>query len=133
MKLLFMFSSTSSLKHPEPLFCVLVKDGHISPWIDFFEKYYATKTRKQRQENGNLWTESRTGGKELHIFVGEKGKDRGKVHLIIDDVSGEIRIDRKDQIPVNLLKRVGASLTTRDGKKIRATMDFFENEEIGGT
>ena len=106
--------------------------GHISPWIDFFEKYYATKTIKQRLENENLWIESRTGGKELHLFVGEKGKDKGrekgKVHLIIDDMSGEIRIDRKDQIPANLLKRVEAILTTQDGKKIRTTMDFLETK-----
>jgi len=104
--------------------------GHISPWIEFFEKYYAEKTIKQRLEKSNLWIESRTRGKELHLLVGERGKDEGKVHLIIDDMSGEIRVDKKDQSPENLLKRVEAILTTRDGKKIRTSMDFLKNEEI---
>lgn len=102
---------------------------YISPWIDFFEKYYAEKTIKQRIESENLWAESRTRGEELHLLIGEKEKGGEKVHLIIDETTGEIRVDKKDQSPENILKRVKAILTTQDGKKIQTTMEFLKGSE----
>lgn len=105
------------------------KFKYISPWIDFFEKYYAEKTIKQRLENENLWAESRTRGEELHLLIGEKEKGGKKVHLIIDETTGEIRVDRKDQSPESILKQVKAVLTTRDGKEIQTTMEFLEENK----
>jgi len=97
----------------------------ISPWIDFFEKYIAEKTIKQRLENENLWVEARTKGNELHLLAGEKDKN-GKIHVVIDEITSEIRIDKKNQAPNGLLKKIDAILTTKKGKKIITTMQFLE-------
>lgn len=97
----------------------------ISPWIDFFEKYIAEKTIKQRLEKENLWVEARTRGNELHLLAGEKDKN-GKIHIVIDEITSEIRIDKKDQVPNSLLKKIDAVLTTKKGKKIKTTMQFLE-------
>lgn len=97
----------------------------ISPWIDFFEKYIAEKTIKQRLEKENLWVEARTRGNELHLLAGEKDKN-GKIHIVIDEITSEIRIDKKDQVPNSLLKKIDAVLTTKNGKKIKTTMQFLE-------
>lgn len=101
--------------------------GYIKPWIDFFEKYITQKTIKERLDKNDLWFESRTQGDELHILTGKKDDKGEKVHLVIDEVSGEIRVDNKDQAPSEILKSIEAILTTKDGQKIKTTMDFFES------
>ncbi|MBA7700328.1 hypothetical protein ES703_109039 [subsurface metagenome] len=100
----------------------------INPWIDFFEKYIAEKTIKRRLKNENLWVEARTRGNELHLLAGEKDKN-GKIHVVIDEITSEIRIDKKDRAPNSLLKKIDAILTTKNGKKIKTTMQFLEEEE----
>jgi hypothetical protein len=49
--------------------------------------------------------------------------------LIIDETTGEIRVDKKDQSPESILKRVKAILTTQDGKEIQITMEFLKESE----
>ena len=96
----------------------------ITPYINFFEQYITEKKIINRLENDNLWVESRTQGNEQHLFVGEKQNSGEKVHLVFGE-TGEIRIDKKDQQPSELMRKVEATLTNLDGTIVKTTLEFF--------
>jgi hypothetical protein len=101
---------------------------YIEPLVDIFEQYLATKKIKRRLENEKLWIQSNIQGNEEHIFVGER-KDEGKVHLIIGE-TGEVRIDKKDNAPHELVRKVETILTLKSGEKIISTktaLEFLES------
>ena len=72
----------------------------------------------------NLFVRSVLEGKDMHLFISEKGKQEHS-HLIFDAVTGEIRIDPKDQEPIELIEKV-VSVTTKTGKVIEASMRGLE-------
>lgn len=100
----------------------------IKPWIDFFEEYLGEKTIKHRLESENLWVESRIQGGNKHLMIGKKDGSPNKVHIVIDGQNGEIRIDKKDQAPEELLSRIEAVFTLTDGRKIKTTREGIELE-----
>jgi hypothetical protein len=102
--------------------------SYLQPWIEFFEKYITEKKIINRLEKENLWVETRTQGDEQHILVGEKDAQGNKVHVILGD-TGEIRIDKKDQPPGELFKKVQAVLERPDGSVVKSTLEFF-NEKV---
>jgi len=97
----------------------------IKPYIDFFEQYIAEKKIKNRLEDEDLWVESRTQGNEQHLLVGKKDAVGEKVHLIVGE-TGEIRIDKKDQPPSEILRKVQSVLTKPDGSVVKTTIEFFK-------
>lgn len=99
----------------------------ISAYISFFEQYITEKKIINRLEDKNLWVESRTRGNEQHLFVGDKQNNGEKVHLIFGE-TGEIRIDKKDQVPDELVKKVEAVLTNIDGSMVKTTLEFFKKK-----
>jgi hypothetical protein len=99
----------------------------IKPYIDFFEQYIAEKTIKNRIEDENFWVESRTQGNEQHFLVGKKDAVGDKVHLIVGE-TGEIRIDKRDQPPNEILRRVQSVLTKADGSVVKTTLEFFKEK-----
>lgn len=99
----------------------------IKPYIDFFEKFLAEKRLKNRLENENLWVESVAQGEEQHLMVGEKSGTGEKVHVIFGE-TGEIRIDKKDQSPAELFKKIEGVLTRPDGTIIKSTVEFFKEK-----
>jgi len=87
---------------------------------------------KRRLESEGLWVESKIQGKDEHLFIGERNGKSDKVHLILDDETGEVRIDRKDQPPHDLIKKVETVLTMNTGEKIkstRASLEFLDEKE----
>ncbi len=72
----------------------------------------------------NLFVRTVLEGKDMHLFISEKGKQE-HAHLIADAVTGEIRIDPKDQDPIELVEKV-VSVTTKSGKVIEASMRGLE-------
>lgn len=101
--------------------------AYIQPWIAFFEKYLAGKTIKERLETDNLFVEARTRGSDLTLLVGERSEGE-KAHIVIDEDTGEIRVDPKDAPPSTVLKKIETVLTTWEGNRIQTTMDFLRNE-----
>jgi len=99
----------------------------IKPYIDFFEQYITEKKIINRLENENLWVESRTQGNEQHLLVGDKQDSGKKVHLIFGE-TGEIRIDKKDQHPNEVFRKVESVLTKPDGSTIKSTLEFFKKK-----
>lgn len=102
--------------------------AYIQPWVDQFDRYYAVKTIKERLEDEDLWVEARTQGEDLHILIGDKAEG-SKAHIVIDEVTGEIRVDARDSLPAGVVKKIEAVLTTNDGRQIRTVMQFTELEE----
>jgi hypothetical protein len=99
----------------------------IKPYIDFFEQYITEKKIISRLESENLWVESRTQGNKQHLLVGEKQNNGQKVHLIFGE-TGEIRIDKKDQPPAEVFRKVESVLTKADGSAIKSTLEFFKEK-----
>ncbi|KKT21217.1 MAG: hypothetical protein UW04_C0008G0005 [Parcubacteria group bacterium GW2011_GWB1_43_8] len=99
----------------------------ISGYINFFEQFITEKKIINRLEDKNLWVESRTQGNEQHLFVGDKQNNGEKVHLIFGE-TGEIRIDKKDQSPNEIVKKVEAVLTNLDGSIVKTTLEFFKQK-----
>ena len=99
----------------------------IKPYIDFFEQYISEKKIIDRLEDENLWVESRTQGNEKHLLVGDKQGNGGKVHLVFGE-TGEIRIDKKDQSPSEIFRKVESILTKLDGSIVKSTLEFFKEK-----
>lgn len=99
----------------------------IKPYIDFFEQYITEKKIINRLEDENLWVESRTQGNEQHLLVGDKQGNGGKVHLVFGE-TGEIRIDKKDQSPSEIFRKVESVLTKCDGRIVKSTLEFFKEK-----
>jgi len=99
----------------------------IKPYIDFFEQYITEKKIINRLESENLWVESRTQGNEQHLLIGNKQNNGDKVHLIFGE-TGEIRIDKKDQSPAEIFRKVESILTKSDGSIIKSTLEFFKDK-----
>lgn len=102
-------------------------EGWIKPYIGFFEQYITEKKIINRLENEKLWVESRTQGNEQHLLIGDKKNDGQKVHLIFGE-TGEIRIDKKDQPPAEVFKKVESVLTKPDGSTVKSTLEFFKEK-----
>lgn len=100
----------------------------IAPYIDFFKSYITEKKIIDRLEDKNLWIESRVQGNEQHLFIGDKNRKNGeKVHLIFGE-TGEIRIDKKDQHPSEIFRKVESVLTRPDGSIVKTTLEFFRDK-----
>jgi hypothetical protein len=99
----------------------------IKPYINFFEQYITEKKIISHLESENLWVESRTQENEQHLLVGEKQNNGQKVHLIFGE-TGEIRIDKKDQPPAEVFRKVESVLTKADGSIIKSTLEFFKEK-----
>ena len=99
----------------------------VKPYLDFFEQYITEKKIINRLEGKNLWVESRTQGNEQHLLVGDKQGNGGKVHLVFGE-TGEIRIDKKDQSPSDIFRKVESVLTKLDGSIVKSTLEFFKEK-----
>jgi len=99
----------------------------IKPYINFFEKYIAEKKIINHLGDKNLWVESRTRGNEQHLLVGDKQGNGEKVHLVFGE-TGEIRIDKKDQPPNEIFRKVESVLTKLDGGIVKSTLEFFKEK-----
>lgn len=102
-------------------------ENWIKPYIDFFEQYITEKKIINRLEDEKLWVESRTQGNEQHLLIGDKQNDGQKVHLIFGE-TGEIRIDKKDQPPAEVFRKVESVLTKSDGSTVKSTLEFFKDK-----
>ena len=93
---------------------------------------------KKELKSKDYWVQSNINGKDEHLFIGRRDGKGEKVHLILDRETGEIRIDRKDLPPNELLEEVYTIAKIKNGptiKKTKTTLEFInednENGEIG--
>lgn len=77
----------------------------------------------KRLEDENYWVHANFQNNEIHFFIGLKNDPDGDhVHLIMG-TTGEVRIDKNDKNPADLLKQVLA-VTTKEGRTIKAELRF---------
>ena len=90
---------------------------------DFEERFWERDTRLKKMIRDEKYEvkASASDALHLHIFSRESGK---KVHGIYDKASGEVRFDKKDTSPGELLNRIESTLTTRDRRKIHVIFTF---------
>lgn len=118
------------------------RDGFVSPkeskelqpWIELFRNYLGQRRIKRKLKKEGLWIQSTIEGKDEHLLIGKRDGKGDKVHLVSDSETGEIRIDRKDQVPHELVKQIETVLTLKNGEKVRFTrskMEFIEGNKLG--
>jgi len=64
---------------------------------------------------------------EAWLQFGNKQGNGGKVHLVFGE-TGEIRIDKKDQSPSEIFRKVESVLTKLDGSIVKFTLEFFKEK-----
>lgn len=87
----------------------------------------ATKTFKNKLEAEGLFIESRSKeGGDLHLLIGQRDGNPEKAHAIVDEKTGEIRIEDNQMEPLDLVRKIESILTLNTGKKIRITRESIE-------
>ncbi|MCK5061197.1 hypothetical protein KAR28_01445 [Candidatus Parcubacteria bacterium] len=89
------------------------------------------KKLKNKLKDENFWMQSNIEGKDEHLFIGKRDGLSDKVHLIVDQETGETRIDREDLPPDQLIKEVQTVVTIirNDGKTIKSTKGKLKFEK----
>mgnify|MGYP001564946300 CR=1 FL=1 len=92
-----------------------------------FEEIYNLNEKgikiSKKLEDEEYWVRANFQNNEIHFFIGsKKDLDGEHVHLILG-TTGEVRIDKNDRNPEELLKQVLA-VTTKEGKTIKAELKF---------
>ncbi len=86
---------------------------------------------KRRVQNSKHWVQSNIDGEDEHLLIGERGDRTGsKVHLIVDGVTGENRIEDKDKLPHDLIEKIETIVTFKSGERLlstRASLEFVED------
>jgi hypothetical protein len=101
----------------------------IEPYLEILAQHEAEKTIKKRIETEGLFVESRSQGNDEHLLVGVRDGTGEKAHIVIDGVTGEIRVEKNRQEPTDLVNRIEAVLTLPSGKKIKSTREALEETE----
>lgn len=98
----------------------------IEPFLIILQQHEAEKTIKHRFETKGLFVESRSQNGDQHLLIGERNGNGDKAHVIIDHKTGEVRVEKGRQEPTEVLNKVEAILTLKDGKRIRTTREAIE-------
>lgn len=85
------------------------------------------KTLKNRLNAQGLFIESRSKeGGDLHLLIGQRDGSSEKAHVIVDETTGEIRIEDSQKEPLELVRKIESIITLPTGKKIRITRELIE-------
>lgn len=99
----------------------------IEPFLEILQQHEAERTIKHRFETEGLFVESRSQNGDQHLLIGERNGNSDKAHLIIDHKTGEVRVEKGRQEPTEVLSKVEAILTLKDGRRIRTTREAIED------
>jgi hypothetical protein len=87
----------------------------------------STKTFKNRLEDEGLFIESRSKEDgDIHLLIGKRDGNSEKAHAVLDEKTGEIRVEDNQQEPLELVKKIESVITLPTGKKIRVTRESIE-------
>ena len=85
------------------------------------------KTFKNRLEAEGLFLESRSKeGGDIHLLIGQRDGKPDKAHIVIDETTGEIRVEDNQAEPLELVRKIESIITLKDGKKVRVTRESIE-------
>lgn len=95
-------------------------------YIDIFQQYLAEKTIKKRISDDQFFIESRIQGEDQHILVGKRDGSGNKAHIVIDGITGEIRVEDNQQAPEEVTERIETIIKLPNGKQIKTTREILE-------
>ncbi len=98
----------------------------IKPFLKILEQYLAGKTIKKRFSDDEFFIESRSQGEDEHILIGKRDSSGKKAHIVIDGITGEIRVEGKDQVLGEIVSKIETILTLPNGKKVKSTREILE-------
>lgn len=98
----------------------------IEKYVDIFQQYLAEKTIKKRISDDQFFIESRIQGEDQHILVGKRDGSGSKAHIVIDGVTGEIRVEDNQQAPEEVIERIETIIKLPNGKQIKTTREILE-------
>jgi hypothetical protein len=85
------------------------------------------KIFKNRLEAEGLFIESRSKeGDDIHLLIGQRDGTPKKAHIIVDEKTGEIRIEDNQIEPLELVRKIESIITLPTGKKIKITRESIE-------
>ena len=88
----------------------------IEKYVNIFQQYLAEKTIKKRISDDQFFIESRIQGEDQHILVGKRDGSGSKAHIVIDGVTGEIRIEDNQRAPEEVTERIETIIKLPNGK-----------------
>lgn len=87
----------------------------------------STKTFKNRLEAEGLFIESRSKGDgDIHLLIGKKDGNSQKAHAVVDEKTGDIRVEDNQLEPLELIQKIESIITLPTGKKIKITRESIE-------
>ena len=98
----------------------------IEPFLKILEQYLTEKTIKKRFSDDKFFIESRSQGEDEHILIGKKDGGGKKAHVVIDGITGEIRVKKKEQVPEEVVLKIETILTLPNGKKVKSTREVLK-------
>jgi hypothetical protein len=98
----------------------------IEKYVDIFQQYLAEKTIKKRIGDDQFFIESRIQGEDQHILVGKRDGSGSKAHIVIDGITGEIRVEDNQQAPEEVTEKIETIIKLPNGKQIRTTREILE-------
>lgn len=115
------------------------KDGFVSAeessqldgWVALLNEYLERRKTSINASSEKTHIRSVVDGKNQHIFITEKGSS-GHAHLIVDGDTGEIRADKKDKAPHELIKSIRAEVELKTGDTVQiadSRISFIEPKE----
>lgn len=110
----------------------LTVKSKLEPWKNFINEILnyintSTKTFKNRLEAEGLFIESRSKeGDDIHLIIGKKDGNPDKAHAVVDEKTGEIRVEDNQLEPLELVQKIESVITLPTGKKVRITRESIE-------
>lgn len=87
----------------------------------------SSQTLKNRFEAEGLFIEARSKENgDLNLLIGSRDGRPEKAHAILDEKTGEIRVEDNQLEPLELVRKLESILTLPSGKKIRVTRESIE-------
>jgi len=86
-----------------------------------------TRSFKNRLEAEGLFIETRSKeGEDLHLLIGKRDGASEKAHVVVDDKTGEIRVEDNQAEPLELVRKIESIVTLPTGKKIKITRESID-------
>ncbi|MEN9405642.1 MAG: hypothetical protein RLY47_601 [Candidatus Parcubacteria bacterium] len=87
----------------------------------------SAKTFKNRLEAEGLFVEVRSKeGDDMHLIIGQRDGAPDKAHVVLDEKTGEIRVEDNQVEPLELVKKIESIVTLQSGKRIKVTREAIE-------
>ncbi len=118
---------------PKPGFVnIMTANSELEVWRIFTNEVLkhvksSVKTFKTRLEAEGLFIESRSKeAGDIHLIIGQRDGKPDKAHAVIDEKTGDIRVEDNQMEPLELVQKIESIITLPTGKKIMITREAIK-------